>query len=285
MNIIELFEHAGIYTETLKAFTFEDTVKVKNQFETERAQNPNVEANLADNLILAINEFPRELLFISNNRILYNFFARKNYARNRFSSDNAVSVSVEQVKAFIEKFLAKDLETFFDENLAQNKFEIIDDFLSAKEYLPQTSLDSLSQKVSEKLDAVISKIDANPSLSNGTNGIEFLKYRSFYNLISQFSSKENDQKIKTIYDKMRSLIVLASVRNEFLNPMISAMSNYKAADYELARILQDNKDRIEAAAIKEEASSGGGGMSTWSIVVIIVVILRLILLMARLGRA
>jgi len=284
MNIIELFENAGIYTENLREFTSDDVVKVKKQFEFERSQNHNVEANLADNLIVVIDEFPRELLFISRNRILYNFFAKKNYSRNRFNSDVSVSVTKDEVQSFIEKFLSKDLELFYDQNLAQNRFDSIDDLLIVKEYLPQSSLDSLSQKVTAKLDSIISIIDANPSLSNGTDKIEFLKYRSFYVLISHFRSEENDQRIRQIYDKVRSLIVVASVRNEFLDPMISAMSNYKAVDYKLLKIFMDHKERVEAL-VEKHAAKESSGMSTWSIIAIIVVVLRLILMMARMARS
>lgn len=284
MNIIELFENAGIYTENLRTFTSEDTVKAKQQFDIERSQNPNIDPNLADHLILGMNEFPRELLFISRNRILYNFFAKKNYSRNRFSSDVHISATILEVQAFIERFLAKDLELFFDQDLAKNKFENIDDLLIVKEYLPQSSLNSLSRKVTDKLSEVIRIIDANPSLSEGTFKIEFLRYRSFYDLVSHFRSEENDQKIKEIYDKMRSLIVLASVRNEFLDPMISAMSNYKAVDYKLLKIFQDHKERVQALLDKHEAKESSG-MSTWSIIALIVVVIRLIMFMARLGRA
>lgn len=283
MNIIELFENAGIYTENLRHFTKEDTVKIKKQFEFERTQNPNIEANLSDNLILATNEFSRELLFISRNRILYNFFAKKNYSRNRFNSDVLVSVTTEEVQLFIEKFLSKDLEVFYDHNLAQNRFDTIDDLLIVKEYLPQSSLNSLSQKVTAKLDSIISIIDANPSLSNGTDKIEFLKYRSFYVLISHFRSEEVDERIRQIYDKVRSLIVVASIRNEFLDPMISAMSNYKAVDYKLLKIFTDHKERVDAL-VQKNAAKESSGMSTWSVIAIIVVVIRLILLMARMAR-
>ncbi|KOP35839.1 hypothetical protein DBB36_01980 [Flavobacterium sp. WLB] len=278
MNIIELIENAGIYKENRSAFSTEDSEKVRKQFEIERSQNPNLDPNLADNLITAFNEFPKEILFISNNRILYNFFARKNYSRNRFITDYSVSVNEENIKSFIGRFLSKDLDTFFDQNIAQNRF---DDLLNVKEYLPQNSLDNLSQKISTKLDFVVNKFDENPSLSSGAETIEFIKYRSFYTLLSHFRSAENDKKIRAIYSKMSGSIVSAGVRNEFLEPMVSSMVNYKPIDYELSNTIRSHKDRIDAAKDREySSSSSSGGMSTWSIVV-----LRLILLLARLGRA
>ena len=286
MNIIELFENAGIYRENLSGFSIEDSEKVKKQFEIERSQTPNLDPNVADNLISAINQFPKELLFISNNRILYNFFSRKNYSRNRFITDYSVSVNEENIKSFIDRFLSKDLDAFFDQSIAQNKFDIIDDLLNVKEYLPQNSLDSLDQKLSAKLDFIVNKFDENPSLSSGTETIEFIKYRSFYSLLSHFRSAENDKKIRTIYSKMSGSIVNAGVRNEFLNPMVSSMVNYKPIDYELSNSIRSHKDRIDAENDREySSSSSSGGMSTWSIIAIVIVVIRLIMLMARLGRA
>ena len=286
MNIIELLENAGIYKENRSGFSTEDSEKVRKQFEIERSQNPNLDPNLAENLITAFNEFPKEILFISNNRILYNFFSRKNYSRNRFITDYSVSVNEENIKSFIDRFLSKDLDTFFDQNITQNKFDVIDDLLNVKEYLPQNLLDNLSQKVSTKLDFVVNKFDENPSLSSGAETIEFIKYRSFYTLISHFRSAENDKKIRAIYSKMSGSIVSAGVRNEFLEPMVSSMVNYKPIDYELSNSIRSHKDRIDAAKDREySSSSSSGGMSTWSIVVIIIVVLRLILLLARLRRA
>ncbi|SHG53592.1 hypothetical protein [Flavobacterium defluvii] len=286
MNIIELFENAGIYKENRSGFSIEDSEKVRKQFEIERSQNPNVDPDLADNLIVAINEFPKELLFISNNRILYNFFARKNYSRNRFITDYNVSVNDENIKSFIDRFLAKDLDKFFDQNITQNRFDSIEDLLNVKEYLPQNSLDSLNQKLNAKLDFVVNKFDENPSLSSGADTIEFIKYRSFYALLTYFRSEEIDKKIRAIYSKMSGSIVNGAVRNEFLEPMVTSMVNYKPIDYELSNSIRSHKERIDAAKDREySSSSSSGGMSTWSVIVIIIVVLRLILLLARLGRA
>lgn len=286
MNIIGLLENAGIYQENRNSFSIEDTEKVRRHFQIERSQNPNLDPALADNLISAINEFPKELLFITNNRILYNFFARRNYSRNRFNTDYSLSVNEENIKTFIDKFLSKDLDAFFDQNIDQNRFDVIDDLLNAKEYLPQNSLDNLSQKLSAKLDFVVNKLDENPSLSAGAENIEFIKYRSFYALLSYFRSEENDKKIRAIYSKISGSIVNAAVRNEFLEPMVNSMVNYKPIDYELSNTIRSHKDRIDAAKEREySSSSSSGGMSTWSVIVIIIVVLRLILLLARLGRA
>ncbi len=282
MNIIELFENAGIYRENLTGFTFDDTVKVQKQFEVERTQNPNLNPSLQSNLILAINEFPQELLFISNNRVLYNFFAKKNHSRSRFSSDNTVSVDANAVKLFIEKFLSEALDAFFDEKMTQNRFEDIDDFLAVKEYLPQKSLDILRQKTSEKCDFVLKTLEEN-QLLNDTISINFIKHRSFYDLLSHFSSTEIDQKVKLIYEKMSSTLINFGFKNEFLNSMMISMANYKAVDTDLAYLLKSNKEQT-VANTQKTSSSSSSAMSTGGIIVMVILVIRLILLMIRCSR-
>jgi hypothetical protein len=279
MNSIELFENAGIYKESATEFTFDDTVKVQKQFEIERSQNSNIDPNLASNLILAMNEHPKELLFISNNRILYNFFAKKNHSRNRFSSDVVPSVSVDAIKSFINKFLSKDLDAFFDEKMLKNKFDDVEDFLSVKDYLPQNSLDNLKQKLSDKFDTVLDFLEKNPTTTD-TLSFNFIKHRSFYDLLSHFRSPENDEKIQKLLNLMSSMLVSFGIKTEFLNPMMIAMGNYKAVDYNLENLLKSNKDQT-IANTQKVSSSGGSSLSIGGGIVAIIIIIRLILLMAR----
>lgn len=235
MNIIELFEKAAIYKENQIEFLFEDIVKTEKQFEIERTQNSNLELNLATNLISAMNDYPKEVLFISNNRILYNFFAKTNHSRNRFISNYKIDISSEAIKKFISTFLIQDLEGFFDEKLKQNRFDEIDDLLVVKEYLPEKSLNKLSINLSEKLDLVINKIDKTPN-SEDILSFNFIKHRSFYDLLSQFKSEENDRRIKQLLDIMTSNLISLGIKTEFINPMMISMGNYKAVVSPLAPV-------------------------------------------------
>jgi len=283
MNIIELFEYSGIYSENLRGFTPEDVIKVKKQFDIEQSQNPSINRDVADNLILAINENPRELLFISNNRILYNFFSGKNYSRNRFSSDNSVSVSAEAIQLFIKKYLEKDLDSFFDKSLENNKFESIDDLLIVKEYLPQSLIDTLGTKLSDKLDAILDKMSSDTSLRDSFSSISFVQQKSFYDLASHFRSEEMDAKIKAIINKVSSPLVDQRIKHQILNPVMTSMANYKPVDPGFANLLVVNRNMVYAET-ESVSNSSSGGTSPWTYVVIGIIVLRLILLMARCGR-
>lgn len=282
MNIIELFEKASIYIENQSGFTFEDTLKVQKQLEVERTNNPNLDTNVATNLILAMNENPNELLFISNNRILYNFFAKTNHSRNRFLSDAKISSSNEAIQNFIEKYLNNDLESYFDEKISKNRFEELDDFLTVKEYLPQNSLNKLSTKLAEKFDTVLDAIEKNPSYES-FSAFTFIKQRSFYDLLSQFKSVDNDRRVKELLNLMTSTLVSLDIKIGYLNPMMLAMGNYKPVNNDLANLLKSNKDETEVRTQKTSSSSGSS-MSTWSVIALVIIVIRLILLMARCSR-
>lgn len=282
MNIIELYENAGIYRENITEFTFDDTVKVQKRFEIERTHNPNLSPSLQQDLIKAMNEFPKELLFISSNRILYNFFAKTNYSRNRFSSDHSVSVTNEAVKSFISMFLSADLDGFFEEKIAQNRFDDVEDFLAVKDYLPETSLNALSQFIDDKFDAVLNIITNNPS-QESTLSFNFIKHRSFYDLLSHFRSSKNDERIRTLLNTMTSTLVDFNIKSVFLNQMMIAMGNYKAVDNDLASTLKFNKDQT-LANTQKIGSSSSSALSTGGTIVLIIIVIRIILLMVRCSR-
>ena len=277
MNIIELFEKATIHIENQSNFTSNDVVKVKQQLEVERTNNPNLDPNVATNLISAMNENPNELLLISNNRILYNFFAKTNHSRNRFLSDAKINTSNEAVQNFVEKYLNNDLETYFDEKISKNRFEELDDFLTVKEYLPQNSLNKLSTKLAEKFDGVLDAIEKN---TTDFSTFTFIKQRSFYDLLSQFRSVDNDRRVKELLNVMTSTLVSLDIKALYLNPMMLAMGNYKPINDDLANVLKSNKDETEIRTQKVSSSSSSA-LSTGGTIVMVIIVIRLILLMVR----
>lgn len=281
MNIIELFENAGIYNPNLRSFSSEDIEKAKKQFEIERSGNTNVMPDLGENLVLAMENYFNQLLFVCNNRILYNFFSKKNYSRNRFISDHPISSSKEDVRIFIDKFLSKDLDVILEYYITNNRFDNIDDLFEVKEYLPESSLEKLSNKVSEKLDYAIQTVNGSLQPSAVSETVEFLKYRSFYVLVSHFRSVEKDEKIRAVYNKVYNLHSNSVVRHELMNPMISSLINYNAIDSELNNLFRKNKNQLDAANERVDNSGSSSGISGWSIFAIIVIILRVIMALAR----
>lgn len=277
MNIIELFENANVKNNTA-TFTLDDNVKVRKQFEIEKSQNPSLDSNLVSNLILAMTNHPKELSFIANNRILYNFFSRKNLSRDKFNP-SAVSVPSENIKSFINEFLSAHLNTFFNDKMEQNKYDELDDLLQEKERLPQNSIDKLKLKISEKLDSVINQLD---NFDTDVFSLNFLKHRSFYDLLTHFKSTENDEKIKSILSKMNSSMRFVGSQ-EFNDSMMLSMVNYKPVDNDLSITLKNNRDGA-ITRTQKTATSGSSPMSIGTMIVLGIIVIRLVLVMVRCNR-
>lgn len=105
MNIIELFENLNIDKSSLLQITFEEIIRIEKQVNVEKKINPDIDVNVANNLIEALKYFPTEFQFIANIRVLYNFFSRKNFLRDDFPAQN-IEVNKDKVKLFIEKYLS-----------------------------------------------------------------------------------------------------------------------------------------------------------------------------------
>ena len=278
MNIIELFEAAGIYQENATEFALEDTLKVSKYMDLQKIQNPNIDATVAASLTEALQDYPNELWFIAYNRILYNFFAKTNHSRRRFSSDRVLSVTPQAIQAFIEKFLLDELDSYFEQKVTQSKFEEIDDFLVVKEYLPQKSLEKLEIKLSEKFDFVLHTLEQNPTINEAIS-INFIKYRSFYDLLSHFKSTEVDEKIKVLLSKFSTFSNFGT-QTEYNNAMQLAMANYKTGDHDLANLLKMNKEDA-ITRTQKTSSSSSSALTTGGTIALVIIVIRLILLMVR----
>jgi len=278
MNIIELFEELKIDKNNVLLFSSEDIIRTEKQVNVEKRINPDIDVNVANNLILALKENRQELYFIVSNRILYNLFSKKNYSRNNFPAPQR-EYDPEKIKSFMYQFLNDDLVLFFDQNLSQNKFDYISDIFDFKAYFPEDALFQLSKKLSGKMDSIL----VNLSQINSVNmsAIPYAEYRSFYVLLSYFNSIEMDNKI-------RSLVNIASGRynanrqSNFYTTCLIAMEGYVAYDADLRGVLVSNREVVLSNINdRDSSSSSSSGISGKTIFFIILAALKILSLFAR----
>ncbi|WP_316634354.1 hypothetical protein [uncultured Flavobacterium sp.] len=277
MNIIELFEELKIDKNNILLFSPEDIIRVEKQVNVEKRINPGIDVNVANNMILALKEYRKELYFIVSNRILYNLFSKKNYSRHNFPSPQR-EYDCEKIQSFINKFLNDDLVLFFDQNLSQNKFDFITDIFDFKDCFPEDALFQLNKKLNGKLDSIL----VNLSQNNSQNmvAISYVEYRSFYVLLSYFSSIEMDNKI-------RSLVNIVSERynanklSDFYMTCISSMQGYVAYDPSLTDILVSNREAVVSNSSDRDSSSSSGGVSGKTIFFMILAAIKILSLFAK----
>ncbi|MBF4519525.1 hypothetical protein IRZ71_24565 [Flavobacterium sp. ANB] len=277
MNIIELFEELKIDKNNILLFSPEDIIRVEKQVNVEKRINPDIDVNVANNLILALKEYREELYFIASNRILYSLFSKKNYSRHNFPSPQREYDS-EKIQSFINQFLNDDLVLFFDQHLSQNKFDFINDIFDYKDCFPEDALFQLNKKLNGKLDAILVNLSQNNSENNAA--IAYVEYRSFFVLLSYFSSIEIDNKI-------RSLVNIVSVRynanklSDFYMGCISAMQGYVAYDPSLTDILVRNREAVVSNSIDRDSSGDSSGMSGKTIFFIVLALIKVVALFAK----
>ena len=277
MNIIELFEELKIDKNNILLFSSEDIIRIEKQINVEKRINQDIEVNVANNLILALKEYRQELYFIVSNRILYNLFSKKNYSRHNFPSPQREYDS-EKIQSFINQFLNDDLVLFFDQHLSQNKFDFINDIFDFKDCFPEDALFQLNKKLNGKVDAIL----VNLSQNNSANmpAISYVEYRSFYVLLSYFSSIEMDNKIRSLVNIV-SERYNANKQSDFYMTCISSMQGYVAYDPGLTDILVSNREAVYSNSIDRGSSDSSSGLSGKTIFFIVLAVIKILSLFAR----
>ena len=277
MNIIELFEELKIDKNNILLFSSEDIIRIEKQVNVEKRINQDIDVNVANNLILALKEYRQELYFIVSNRILYNLFSKKNYSRHNFPAPQREYDS-EKIQSFINQFLNDDLVLFFDQHLSQNKFDFINDIFDFKDCFPEDALFQLNKKLNGKVDAIL----VNLSQNNSANmpAISYVEYRSFYVLLSYFSSIEMDNKIRSLVNIV-SERYNANKQSDFYMTCISSMQGYVAYDPALTAILVGNREAVYSNSIDRGSSDSSSGFSGKTIFFIILAVIKILSLFAR----
>jgi hypothetical protein len=250
MNIIQLFDKLELESDQILQFGSEDYIRIEKKINFEKKINPEIDSNTAENLILALKEYKEEFLFLMSNRILFNFFTHKNFSKNHFSNYGH-TVSEEKIKHFIANFLADDLLSFFSLKLTKNTyhdFEELDFLLALKAYLPEEIIYKMTSLIFSKLDFARNQLSV--SKTNDFSNIIYIRYRTFYDLLSYFRTVESDRKISDLL----SLVIEFYTKKtnvDFFTSVIQSMAFYVAFDENISQTLV--KNRAIVSAFKEDS--------------------------------
>ncbi len=283
MNIIQLFDQLNIDKNKLAMFSDFDIIRIEKELNVERKINPEIDVNVANNLISVLKTEKESLLFVLNSRPLYNLFSGKVLPKSDFVL-NQNTVNENELKSFIEKYLSQDLTLFFDKEIAKNMFGDIADLLAIKKYFPEDVLFRLEKKIHGKADFAVAKLNQMPL---NLTDIEFVKNNHFYRLLNHFVSLETDDKIRDLINP-----IVEKYNNnyskEFLSNAMIAMFNYNAFDEDLHKVIVDNKNamfgnlkRDTYNSSKDSGNSGGFKTSWGGVAVAFFIIIKILLLMSK----
>jgi hypothetical protein len=273
MNIIELFEKLGIDKGELNQFSPDALIRIEKQINVEKKINPEVDSNTASNLIEALKNYPNEFQFIVNHRILFNFFAKKNFSRDRFPKEN-IQISNEKIKLFVAAFLDEDVKLFFDQKLSQNRFEEMSDLLESKMFFQEDLLFNLNKKAIVKIDYALARMSQG---SDPSEQITYIKQRSFYDFLSHFRSIQLDEKLKLI---LNQAVQIYNNNNYSVlgKDTLIAMSYYEPFEEEFVEVLKRNRNVVYSN--QNKPLSNDGSWNSWRPILFISLALIKIVLLA-----
>ena len=175
------------------------------------------------------------------------------------------------MKDFITLFLADDLISFFSFKLSKNSYNDLEELgllLDLKRYFPEEIIYKMASLVFSKLDFAVSQLAV--SNTNEFSNISYIKYSTFYDLLSHFTSVESDQKMGNLlilvvrfYKKKTNIIFFTSV--------IESMAFYNAFSENMNKTLVKNRDLL--FGLREDPENE----KTHSIIKIIIVIIFLLI--------
>lgn len=273
MNVFELFENLNIDKDKTLHFTTDEIIRIEKQINVEKKLNPDVDVNVASNLVDALRNFPEEFQFIANDRTLYNFFSKKSYYRDKFPKEN-IKVDNERVKSFIGKFLEEDLSLFFDKKLTENRFEEMHDLLRLhKQYFPEDILFKVGKKGEGKIDFALANLH---STNKNYATILYIKEVYFYYFLSHFSTLELDEKVKSLLNVVVDIYNLDKT-SDFASRAMISMADYSAFDEDLLETLEANKKVVLSnidGRIENSSSNSSSGFSWKTFAIVLFILIR-----------
>jgi hypothetical protein len=237
MNIIALLELISLDKSEINSLTKTDFTQIKKQLVAQKELHPEIEDAAITKLLKALKTNPESFQAVLNNRILFNFFANKEYPRSHFTNELA-SVEIEKVILFVQQFLGEELNSFFIKNLETNTFERISVLAEAQKYFPDHLNFSIKQYALDKLDDAISVLK--PPYGNFSK-VLYIKDRHFFNFLNQIKDQEIEQKVKDLFEAI-STIYNQDSNSELANKTFLAMNSFTAFDDDFTQKIRRNKD-------------------------------------------
>ncbi|QBZ97169.1 hypothetical protein [Flavobacterium sangjuense] len=240
MNIIALLELISLDKSKIGKFSRVEFTQIKKQLVAEKETNQEIRDSDTAKLLKALKSDPESFLAVLNNRILFNFFTKKDYPRTYFLNE-LDAIDTEKVKTFVQLFLSEELAAFFYQNLGADKFNEISHLAAAINYFPDSLNFVLSQHALDKLDNAIAILK--PPYGNFYK-VLYIKDGHFFSFLNHIKNQEIEQKIKDLLDSVTT-IYNQDQNSELVSKTYLAMNNYTALDDDFSQKIKRNKDIAE----------------------------------------
>ncbi|MFM2229830.1 MAG: hypothetical protein RL607_1088 [Bacteroidota bacterium] len=264
MNIIRLFENLQLDHNRTHEFTEEEIIRIEKQVNVEKRLNPDIDVNVASQLTEALRNYPHTFYFITQERVLYNFFAGTTYGYDRFPG-KVENENWFEIQSFFEAYLVTDLSFFLEQKLAENQFDAVQEIMEYSIYFPEEFLHTLQRKAIQKIDFILNQL-MNPTSEGSLYA--YAKTSSFFNFLSFLSGPEMDDKVKSLLNRVVD-IYNTNNQHPHAGSIMVAMASYRPFDEDLEETLQGNRNVVLGKSIKNSNSSSSFNWKTFAIILII----------------
>lgn len=240
MNIIEIAVLLSVDTSRIGSYTAEDFADMANKLELEKHKYPNLSDESISQFYNALRNQPIPFQAVMNNRVLFNFFAKKNLSKKQFQEETTID-NKEAVKGFIQMYLIDGLNPYVYDKIHANDFQEIALLTEAHELLPDRISEKIMYYATEKLD--LANRTLKPPFGDFSK-ILFIKDAHFFTFLNGLKNETIEEKVKTFFTTVMNMYI-ADKTSELAKRTFTAMKNYQAIDDTLSKNIGMLKESAE----------------------------------------
>jgi hypothetical protein len=238
MNIIQLFETLTIDKSGIGAISPEDFSRIESLLYTEKENNSSITDISITNLVNALKYHSESFRAIFENRVLYNFFTKKDQPRNYFKPE-MVSNDIAKMKSFVGLFFGNEIKVLFNQSFEENQFYKASILAEASAFFPDTITNYLVFEASQRLDDSQSKII--PPYGD-LSKVAYLKDANFYAFLSKIKTPALEEKLHVVQESIISMFEQNSY-SELAGKVFLGMGSYEALDVNFAEKIKVYREK------------------------------------------
>ncbi len=225
MNIIEIASWLELEKKNLNTLSESDFLAMESKLSVEKESNANLNEQTIKSFFKAIKNYPNTFYDVMNNRVWFNFLAKKNYSRKQFTDSIQLS-SKREIRFFVQTFLMNEINPYVLKKIDVNDYEEINSLTEEKDFFPEDILNEIIIKVTQKLDLASATLKHS---AGDLSKIQYVKDYNFFLFLNGLKDPIIEEKVKTVFTAAKNLYKMFK-GSELAKNIFTAMDNYKPLD-------------------------------------------------------
>lgn len=256
---IELFFNGFLDDFSLENITNEDIIRIEKKLILASKINTDINRNDIDNFLSILKEYPNELNYLINETNLVGFLNKQKFISkkiNTIKEEDDIRKFIKFSNLYLSEIFKESINFYFKEK----RYSELQVLSSYNIILSTELLELIHLKLLEKLAVAQNLFSTKIESNNLIEKLSFLQSKTFYLLLSTYSSYQIDDVINNLITISAEQINSGKFkkRDNFYLKFYKALHNYNCTDDNLYDVIQKNylyaKERLNFLP-----SSNGGG--------------------------